>query len=294
MTTRAMSPLQQRMLEDMQLRGLSARTQEAYARAVGQLAQHYHRSPDKLGDEELRQYFLYLTNEKKLARPTATIALCGIKFFYEQTLKQPWPTLRFVRPPHEWKLPVVLSRAEVRRVLQEVRIPVYRACLITIYACGLRLLEGTRLQVPDVDSARMLLHVHGKSKKDRYVPLPATTLQLLRTFWRTHRSPLWLFPAPTRHGLAHSLAHDGGPVTRSSLQSAFRAALKRSGLAKRAHVHTLRHSYATHLLEAGFNLRVIQDHLGHRSPRTTAIYTHLTREVRAAVTEPLNQLMEDL
>ncbi|HYN23708.1 MAG TPA: site-specific integrase, partial [Pyrinomonadaceae bacterium] len=269
------------MLEDMQLRGLSARTREAYARAVWQLAQYYHRSPAQLGDEELRQYFLYLTNEKKIARPTATIALCGIKFFYEQTLKQPWPTLRFVRPPREWKLPVVLSRKEVRQILAAVRIPVYQACLKTIYACGLRLLEGTRLQVPDVDSARMQLHIHGKGKQDRYVPLPQSTLKLLRAHWRTHRSPLWLFPAPTRHGLAHSLAHDGGPVTRSSLQSAFRAALKRSGSAKRAHVHTLRHSYATHLLEAGFNLRVIQDHLGHRSPSTTAIYTHLTREVRA-------------
>ena len=294
MTTGAMSPLRQRMLEDMQLRGLSARTQEAYARAVWQLAQHYQRRPDQLSDEELRQYFLYLANEKQLARPTTTIALCGIKFFYEQTLKQNWPTLRFVRPPREWKLPVVLSREEVRLILREVRIAVYRACLTTIYACGLRLLEGARLQVPDVDSGRMLLHIHGKSKKDRYVPLPEPTLQLLRAHWRTHRSPLWLFPAPTRHGLAHSLAHDGGPVTRSSLQSAFRAALKRSGLAKRAHVHSLRHSYATHLLEAGFNLRVIQDHLGHRSPSTTAIYTHLTREVRASLTEPLNQLMEDL
>lgn len=289
-----MSPLQQRMLEDMQLRGLSARTQEAYARAVWQLAQHYHRRPDQLSDEELRQYFLYLTNEKQIARPTATIALCGIKFFYEQTLKQPWPTLRFVRPQPEHKLPVVLSREEVRRILGEVRIPVYRACLTTIYACGLRLLEGTRLQVPDVDSARMLLHIHGKSKQDRYVPLAEATLQLLRAHWRTHRSPLWLFPAPTRHGLAHSLAHDGGPVTRSSLQSAFRRAWQRSGIAKRAHVHTLRHSYATHLLEAGVNLRLIQENLGHRSPRTTALYTHLTREVRATLTDPLNQLMQDL
>src|SRR6266487_102872 len=110
----------------------------------------------------------------------------------------------------------------------------------------------------------------------------------------TCRCPQWLFPAPTRHGLAHSLAHDGGPVTRSSLQSAFRSAVQRAGIAKRAHVHTLRHSYATHLLEANFNLRVIQDHLGHRSPRTTALYTHLTHAVRAAVTQPLNQLMEDL
>src|SRR3989442_6178741 len=193
-----MSPLQQRMLEDMQLRGLSARTQEAYARAVWQLAQHYHRRPDQLSDQDLRQYFLYLTNEKKIARPTATIALCGIKFFYEQTLKQPWPTLRFVRPAREWKLPVVLSRKEVRQILGVVRIPVYQVCLKTIYACGLRLLEGSHLQVADVDSARMALHIHGKGKQDRYVPLPQSTLQLLRAHWRTHRSPLWLFPAPTR------------------------------------------------------------------------------------------------
>jgi len=253
------------MLEDMQLRGLSARTQEAYARAVWQLAEHYQRSPEQLSDEDLRQYFLYLANEKKVARPTTTIALCGIKFFYEQTLKQPWPTLKFVRPPREFKLPVVLSRKEVRQILAMVLIPVYQVCLKTIYG-----------------------------KQDRYVPLPKSTLKLLRAHWRTHRSPLWLFPAPTRHGLAHSLAHDGGPVTRSSLQGAFRRALQRSGLNKRAHVHTLRHSYATHLLEAGVNLRLIQENLGHRSPGTTAIYTHLTREVRATITDPLNQLMEDL
>ena len=140
----------------------------------------------------------------------------------------------------------------------------------------------------------MLLHIHGKGKKDRYVPLPEPTLQMLRAFWRTHRSPLWMFPAPTRHGLAHSLAHNGGPVTRSSLQSAFRAALQRTGIVKRAHVHTLRHSYATHLLEAGVNLRIIQDNLGHGSARTTQIHTHLTCEVRVTLTDPLNQLMQGL
>jgi site-specific recombinase XerD len=282
------------MLEDMQLRGLSARTQEAYSRAVSQLAQHYQRRPDQLSDEDLRQYFLYLTNEKKLARPTTTIALCGIKFCYEQTLKQPWPTLQFVRPQPEHKLPVVLSRKEVRQMLALVKIPGYRACLTTIYAAGLRLQEGTHLQVADVDSARMLLHIHGKRKQDRYVPLAQSLLKLLRTHWCSHRSPLWLFPAPTRHGLAHSLVHDGGPVTRCSVQSAFRHAWQASGIKKRAHVHTLRHSYATHLLEAGVNLRLIQEFLGHRSPRTTALYTHLTSAVRATVTDPLNQLMADL
>lgn len=289
-----MTKLRQRMIEDMQLRGFSARTQECYVRSVAQLAGHFHRSPDQLSDEDLRQYFLYLANEKKVARATATIALCGIKFFFEQTIQKDWPTLRFVRPPREKKLPVVLGREEVRRILGEVRIPVYRACLTTIYACGLRLLEGAHLQVPDVDSARMVLHIHGKGKKDRYVPLPEPALDLLREFWRTHRCPEWLFPAPTRHGLKHSLAHNGGPVSRSSLQSAFRRALKKTGIAKRAHVHTLRHSYATHLLEAGFNLRVIQENLGHGSARTTQIYTHLTQEVRQALVRPLNDLMTGL
>jgi site-specific recombinase XerD len=282
------------MIQDMQLHGFSARTQESYASAVAHLAQHFHTRPDQLGEEHLRQYFLYLANEKKVARATATIALCGIKFFYEHTLQRQWPTLHLIRPPREKKLPVVLSREEVRRVLAAVRIPVYRACLTTIYACGLRLREGARLQVPDVDSDRLMLHIHGKGNKDRYVPLPEPTLHMLRAFWRTHRSPLWLFPAPTRQGWQHSLADKGGPVTDSSLQSAFRRALQGCGMVKRAHVHTLRHSYATHLLEAGVNLRIIQENLGHGSARTTQIYTHLTREVRATLTEPLHQLMQGL
>ncbi len=289
-----MTPLRQRMLEDMQLRGLSARTQECYVAAVRQLADHFHTPPGRLTEEQLREYFLFLTNEKKVARTTATIALCGIRFFFEQTLRREWTTLRFVRPAREHKLPVVLSRDEVRRVLALVRIPVYRVCLTMIYACGLRLLEGAHLQVPDIDSERMVVHVHGKGKQDRYVPLPAPILPGLRAYWRTHRSPQWLFPAPTRRGLRHSLTHNGGPVTRSSLQSAFHRAVLRSGIVKRAHVHTLRHSYATHLLEAGVNLRIIQDALGHRSARTTQIYTHLTCEIRAALTDPLNQLMQDL
>ena len=289
-----MTPLRQRMLEDMQLRGFSARTQECYVAAVRQFAEHFHTSPDRLAEEQLRQYFLYLANEKKVARATATIALCGIRFFFEQTLRREWTTLRFVRPAREHKLPVVLSRDEVRRVLGLIRIPVYRECLTTIYAGGLRLLEGARLQVADIDSGRMVLHIHGKGKQDRYVPLPAPILPRLRTYWRTHRSPEWMFPAPTRRGLAHSLAHHGGPVTRSSLQSALQRAVRKSGIAKRAHVHTLRHSYATHLLEAGVNLRIIQEILGHRSLRTTQLYTHLTGPVRATLTDPLNDLMRDL
>jgi len=289
-----MTRLRQRMLEDMQLRGLSARTQECYVAAVRQLADHFHTRPDRLTDEQLRQYFLYLANEKKVARPTATIALCAIRFLYDHTLQQPWPSLRFVRPAPAHRLPAVLSRAEVRHVLGLIQIRVYRECLTIIYAGGLRLLEGGRLQVADIDSGRMLLHIHGKGHWDRYVPLPAPILPRLRAYWQTHRSPVWLFPAPPRRGRPAPVTAPTGPVTRSSLQSAFRRAVQKSGMAKRASVHTLRHSYATHLLEAGVNLRIIQAILGHRSVRTTQIYTHLTHDVQATLTDPLNDLMRDL
>jgi len=281
------------MIEDLQLRGLSERTQEMYVRAVRQLADHYHKSPDQITEEELRDYFLYLKNVKHYSRAASTIALCGIKFFYEQTLKREWTTLRFVRPPREQKLPVILSPEEVRLILAHLKLLRYRVCLTTIYSCGLRLQEGTHLQVPDIDSARMLVHVRcGKGAKDRYVPLPPRTLALLRHYWATHRHPLWLFPAPGRSGLG--LATASAPMPRNSVQDAFRAALKASGLHKRASVHTLRHSYATHLLESGVNLRLIQDYLGHDSPTTTALYTHLTATADARARETLADLMGDL
>ena len=287
-----MTSLRERMIEDMQLRGYSASTQENYVGAVRQLFEHFHCTPAQLMEEQVREYFLYLTNEKKVSRSTATIALCGIKFFFQHTVKRDWTTLHLVRPRWQRKLPVVLSREEVRRILHEVHIPVYRVCLTTIYSCGLRLHEGASLQVAEVDGARMFVLVHGKGGNDRYVPLPERTLQLLRDFWKTHRCPTWLFPARL---YGHpSPNHEYRPVTDVSLQQAFKKALKRSGIAKPAHVHSLRHAYATHLLEAGINLRLIQENLGHRSARTTQLYTHLTREIRDTLTDPLNELMKDL
>jgi site-specific recombinase XerD len=288
-----MTPLRQRMIEDLQLRGLSERTQESYVRAVRQLAEHYHKSPEHITEEELRDYFLYLKNVKHYSRSASTIALCGIKFFYEHTLKREWTTLTFVRPPQQHKLPVILSLEEVHTILRCVRLPRYRVCLSTIYACGLRLQEGTHLQVPDIDSARMIVHVRdGKGAKDRYVPLPQQTLALLRQYWQTHRHPVWLFPAPGRSGLGMTTAST--PMPRNSVQDAFRAALKASGIHKHASVHTLRHSWATHLLEAGVNLRLIQQYLGHNSPTTTALYTHLTVKAEALATEAINRLLEGL
>ena len=189
-----MTELRKRMIECLQLRGLSERTQEAYVRAVRQLAEHYHKSPDLISEEELRQYFLFIKNVKHYSRNTMTIAICGLKFFFEQTLQKEWATFNIVRPAPEKRLPVILSVAEVRLLLSRIRLPRYQVCLATIYSCGLRLQEGTHLQVADLDSARMMIHVrHGKGAKDRYVPLPKRTLELLRQYWQTHRNPVCCF-----------------------------------------------------------------------------------------------------
>ena len=166
-----MTALRQKMIEDMQLRGLAERTQETYIRVVRQLAEHYGKPPDQLSEAELRQYFLYLKNDKRASRSSCTQVLSALKFLYEQTLRRKWPILDFVRPAPEHKLPVILSVEEVRRLLGSLRQEHYRVCLSTIYGCGLRLLEGVQLQVRDIDSGRMLLHVRGgKGNKDRYVP----------------------------------------------------------------------------------------------------------------------------
>lgn len=280
-----MTQLRDRMQEDLRLRGLSPKTQACYVDAVRQLAAHYRRSPDQISEEELRQYFLYLKDDKQVSRSTFRIALCAIKFFYEHTLQRHWRTLGLVKPGREKKLPAVLSLAEVGQILSAVHSRRYRVCLSTIYACGLRLREGVSLQVGDIDGARHLLHVrHGKGNKDRYVPLSERNLALLRDHWRGHQHAQWLFPGRAPQAPA--------PMDVSGVQKAFRAALQASGITKAATVHTLRHSYATHLLEAGVNLRVIQAYLGHASPTTTAIYTHLSQPLEVQAVAAVQPVLE--
>jgi len=283
--------LLERMATDLRLAGKSERTVDAYTGAVRRLVRRTGKPLAKIRENDVREYLLGLVDARS-ARGTFSINLCGVRFFWLQTMGRDWKIFDLAKPRYDRKLPVVLSRDEVWRILDKVRIPVYRVCLTTIYSCGLRLLEGATLSVPQIDSARMRLHIHGKGGRDRLVPLPTGTLEMLRNFWRTHRCPVWLFPATTRKGLKHSLATDAGPIHKSSLQRAFRQARDEAGIRKKAHVHTLRHSYATHLLEDGVNLRLIQTFLGHSSARTTQIYTHLTREVCATAKNPVDRLME--
>jgi len=287
------SPLRQRMLEDMDLRGFSVRTQTSYVRSVAALARYCRRSPDTLSDEEIRRYFVHLKCERKLARQTVTIALCGIKFFTEITLKRDFSLTGVPVPKRQKKLPVVLSTTEVRSILNEVLTLRLRACLRLIYACGLRLGEACRLAPTDIDSARGVVILRtAKGGTDRQVPLPPTLLPLLREYWKSHRNTRWLFPA-------QSCGHrKGSPAERhlplSAVQKAFQLARRKAGILKAAHVHTLRHSWATHLLEAGINLRVIQEWMGHRSPVTTSVYTHMTEPGSSVATRQVAQLMSDL
>jgi integrase/recombinase XerD len=287
-----MTPLRQRMTEDMQLRGLSYNTQRNYLSHVTQLAKHYGRSPDQITEDEIRDYFLYLQNERKLSQGSCRAILSAVKFLYTFTLKREWPVFDLLRPKPEKKLPAVLSIDEVRQVLGCVRRPHYRACLNTIYVCGLRVSEGARLRVGEIDSSRMQLHINqGKGNKDRRVPLTEHTLEELRTFWATHHNPIWLFPA-LLHRKIDPLATTH--MTKRSIERAFKAALRDSGITKEATVHTLRHSWATHLLEVGVSLRLIQIWLGHGSIRSTAKYTHLTRTLETGAADHLNNLVAAL
>lgn len=272
------------MIEDMQLHGYAAKTREAYAGAVRGLARYYQRSPAEITQEEVRAYFLWLVKERGVARSTLTIHLSGIKFLFEVTLKREWLIFNLVRPQKRKKLPVVLSLEETKQLLSCVRIPKARMALTVIYACGLRLNEGLRLRVQDIDSPRMLIWIrNGKGGKDRYVPLPERLLVMLRTYWKLHKPSSYFFFRKDKNTA----------LSDNSLQHTFKAALRESGIRKAASIHTLRHSYATHLLERGVDLRVIQELLGHKSPQTTAVYTHLTDKSFQTLNETLNSLLAD-
>jgi site-specific recombinase XerD len=283
-----------RFADDLALLPLQPRSQKSYWACVRQLAEHLGRSPDQVSPEELRQYFIYLKGQRRFSRQSSTQALCAIKLFWEKTLRRLWPAeLEFARATPVFKLPVILSAPEVRTLMAKIPLLDHRVALTTIYSCGLRLSEALNLEVADIDSKRMFLHIRaGKGNRDRYVPLPQRTLELLREDWRSHRHPRFLFPAKGHSGLGAATATE--PMCRTTLQRAFRLALRASGIKKAAHIHSLRHSYATHLLEQGENLRQLQVNLGHHSPTTTVIYTHLTTLCQTQHQQRINKFMGDL
>jgi len=279
-----MKPLRKKMYEDMRLHGLAERTQQSYVGAVKGLASHFNRSPDQLTEEELRQFFLYLIDTRKVAKSTVTVYLSGLKFFYEKTLGKTMPILGLVRPKKRKKLPTVLTIEEIKSILSQIRSPAIKMLLIMIYSCGLRLSEATHLDVASVDMGRMQVKVTGKGSKDRYVPLAQRTKQLLSAYLNKHRPANWLFVGKVKEG----------PCPGSTVQKAFKSALKRTGISKPATVHTLRHSYATHLLENGIDIRIIQRALGHKYPSTTMVYAHLTSKSINSYCKVVDAIMQSL
>lgn len=285
----------QKSMNALALNGKAERTQQAYTRAVRMLSQFYdNQPPEALGEADLEAYFLHRRNVDRWSPKTLRICYAGIRFYFVQVLHRNWHLFDILRAKSESRLPAVLTREEVRALLGCVTTPHNRAFLGTVYTCGLRLQEALHLEVSDIDSARMMLHVHrGKGAKDRLVPLPPATLGRLRQHWCSHRHPRLIFPAQGRDG--QSAARAANPMAKSSVQGALRAAQHKAGITKRGvSVHTLRHCYATHLLEAGVNLRVIQQYMGHASLESTMVYLHLTRKGQQDACAIIDSVMEDL
>jgi site-specific recombinase XerD len=282
------------MIAALHLSGTSERTQQSYVREVRLLAQFYSKSPAVISEQELQAYFLHRKNVDGLAPASMRICSSGIRFFYQHVLQRDWSTLALLRAQTAHRLPAVLSVEEVRRLLAAATPMHNQVYFTTVYSLGLRLHEALYLPVSDIDGQRLQVHVHrGKGAKDRYVPLPTDTLTLLRTYWKTHRNKPWLFPATGRDQRQSPTAIS--PMSRASVQGAFRKAKQRAGLTKTGvAIHTLRHSYATHLLEAGVNPRLIQRYLGHTQLETTMIYLHLTHKGQEEAYERLNTLMQGL
>lgn len=276
-----MTPLRQRMLEDMQMRNLARNTQRNYLHAVATFARHFKRSPDQLGEEQIREYLLHLINERRMAWASYNIVRCGIKFFYTVTLGRTWPNQRLVTAKTERKLPVVLSREEIATLLNSIRKPKARAIVMTLYATGMRVSEVTHLRVADIDSARMVIRVsQGKNRKDRYVMLSPRLLEELRAYWRLFRPVDFLFFGTNRHK----------PLLSPTINQMLRRLERRAGLHKHVTPHVLRHTFATHLLEAGVDIRTIQSLLGHRNLKTTALYTFVALSRVASTASPLDLL----
>ena len=271
--------LKQRMREDLQLRGFSLHTQKEYLMRVTHFARYFKKLPDKLGENEVKEYLLYLTRDKHASYGVLNMTYCALKFIYTVTLGRPWEVERIPRVKRPVKMPVILDKGEVRRLIALTENLKHKAILMMAYSSGLRISEAAHLKVNDIDSARMTVLVRqGKGKKDRYTILSKTALGTLTQYLETYKPTSWLFPGAT----------PGKPITESSIGFVMRAAKKRAGITKRATIHTLRHSFATHLLEQGTDIRSVQSLLGHRSLMTTVIYLHVSPKSLSRIASPLD------
>ena len=277
-----MTPLRRRMIEDMQVRNFSPHTQNSYVQQVSLFARHFSKSPEVLGPEEIRSYQVYLTNEKKLAPSSILIAVSALRFLYKVTLHRDWCFEDIIPAPKKPQtLPIVLSPEEVLQFLSCVQSVKHRTILTVCYAAGLRISEAVRLKVADIDSERMVIHVVlGKGQKDRYVMLSPKLLQILRAWWPVHKPKQWLFPGDRVHSC----------ISSDAVELACQKAHQRCGIAKPVTPHSLRHSFATHLLESGTDVRTIQLLLGHRSLATTARYLRIANTKVCSTTSPLDLL----
>jgi site-specific recombinase XerD len=277
----------ERMGEDMVLRDFRASTQESYGVAVRQFLRWAEAAPEDLREEAVRDYILYLREDKKLSASSINVAACGLRFFFTYTLPRDWPVFGLLRVKIPEKLPVVLAHSEARAVLSVIREPVSRMALTTIYGLGLRLNEGIGLKVEQIDSARQTVWIRGgKRNRDRGIPLPQPLLKRLRRFWKEERaesSSPYIFIGPKSKK----------PLDETGLQRTFVAARRDIRLAKHATIHTLRHSYATYLLEHGVSLRMIQQILGHKCLSSTEVYLHVTQPALVQVQDVVDSLMAD-
>ena len=278
-----MGRLYDQMKMDLELKNFSPKTIACYLACMVHFVRHYGRSPDEMGEEEIRNYLYFLMKDKKVSQSSINQAYSAMKFFYETTMGRAWNGIKIPRLKNRKKLPVVLSKDEVHGILECLGNLKHRAILGIIYSGGLRVGEATRLKISDIDSKRMMIRVQaGKGNKDRYTLLGKRALADLRQYWKAHRPVEWLFPG----------SESAKPITISSVERFFKRALNRAGIKKQATVHTLRHSFATHLLESGTDLYYIQRLLGHSSASTTSIYLHITGKDLGRIKSPID-LLED-
>ena len=276
-----MTPLRQRMLEDMSIRNFAQNTQESYLQQVSSFARHFSRSPEELGPEEIRAYQTHLVIDRHLSASSVGIASAALRFLYRVTLRRDWKPDDIPMPKKPFKLPVVLSPDEVMRFLACIENLKHHTILTTAYAAGLRVSEATHLKVIDVDSQRMMLRVdQGKGNKDRYVMLSPRLLDDLRSYWKVTRPKEWLFPGDI----------PGQPISRHAVGLACEKAHRASGITKPITPHSLRHAFATHLLESGTDVRRIQLLMGHRSLATTSRYLKIATSTVCATISPLDLL----